>query len=139
MPAADIDDLHGWAGTLLAKLQPAERRKLSRQIATTLRQGQAARIASQKNPDGTPYVPRKHLRRKKGRIARVVFLKLRKASHLKANGNASEASVGFSGRDAGIARQHQAGGAKLPRRGLLGFTKADRERIKDQVLAVLAR
>lgn len=123
----DLGAVEDWASGLLAKLSPVERRKLTRQLAAALRQSQAKRIAEQKAPDGVPYAPRsskRGLRGKKGRIRRSMFAKLRAARHLKAESTADEASVGFSGRDARIAGQHQDGSIRrLPRRVLLGFSQ----------------
>ena len=56
------DNLHAleeWAGLLLAKLSPGERRKLGNSIGRELRRNQQKRIASQRNPNGTPYAVRK--------------------------------------------------------------------------------
>lgn len=44
---------------LTARLSPAARKKLARGLATGLRERQAKRIRQQKNPDGTPYTPKK--------------------------------------------------------------------------------
>lgn len=82
------DNLHAledWAGVLLARLEPGARRQLNQQIGRELRRSQQQRVASQRNPDGTPYAPRKprKLRGKVGRIKRQMFTKLRQAAHLK--------------------------------------------------------
>ncbi|MDR3429682.1 phage virion morphogenesis protein [Silvimonas sp.] len=137
----DFDQLQDWASDLLTRLQPVERRKLTRQIATQLRKSQAKRIAEQLNPDGTAYAPRANrLRKKQGRIKRTMFNRLRTARHLKAESDASEARVGFSGRDARIAQQHQEGSApRLPRRQLLGFVQAERESIKSKLIEILSK
>ena len=77
---ADLNALEDWAGGLLAKLSPTERRQLNQGIARNLRRSQQQRIALQQNPDGTPFAPRrsqKALRGKKGRIRRRMFTKLR--------------------------------------------------------------
>jgi phage virion morphogenesis protein len=155
-----MDDLHAfeaWAGSLLSKLAPAARRRIALDVARELRRSQQARIAAQLNPDGSPYVPRKRakqggkrrLRAKAGRIKRqAMFAKLRTARYLRTEADGSGGAVGFAGRVARIARVHQEGEAApvapggpeypYPRRALLGFTDADRELIRDRLLAHLA-
>lgn len=53
----DLQQLHRWADGLLAKLSPASRTQLAREIARSLRQSQSQRITAQKNPDGSPFAP----------------------------------------------------------------------------------
>lgn len=148
---ADLDALEDWAGPLLRKLEPAGRAKLARAVAQQLRRGQQQRIQSQRNPDGTPYAPRREhkLREKQGRVKKKakMFQKLRSSSYLKAKGDARGLSVGFAGRIARIARVHQYGlrdriaprgpTAQYETRELLGFSPADQDRLKDLVLAHL--
>lgn len=144
----DLDQLEGWAGPLLAKLQPDARRTLARTIGTELRRSQQQRIAEQRNPDGSAYAPRKRskgLRDKRGRIKRsVMFAKLRTSRWLRMTTNPNAIAVGFVGRVARIARVHQEGLtdkvnsegtlARYARRELLGFTEADRKRIRDRLI-----
>jgi phage virion morphogenesis protein len=161
----ELTQLETWAGALLAKLLPPERRRLAGTIAQDLRRSQQKRIAAQQAPDGTPYDPRKRraqpLRRKKGAINRkkdAMFAKLRMARWLKASATAEGAEVGFTGRVARLARVHQYGlndrpvhqyglndrpdpGAKdvrYPRRVLLGFTEADRVMVRERLLEHLS-
>lgn len=146
----DLTALEDWAGGLLSKLTPAARRRAAKAIATALRKSQQQRIAQQQNPDGSAYVPRKTqpARAKRGRIKRqAMFTKLRKSKYLKARATPDVASVAFVGRAAAIARVHQEGGtdkvnkrilARYPRRVLLGFSDADRELVRDVLLAQLA-
>ena len=148
--------LDTWAGALLVRLQPVERRKLAQTIARDLRRSQQRRIARQLAPDGTPYPPRKpqtgSLRSKRGAIRRkqgAMFVKLRTARWLKANATAEGAEVGFVGRVARLARVHQYGlsdrakpGGKevrYARRPLLGFDDMERARMHDMLLEHLAR
>ena len=148
------DNLHAledWAGALLARLEPGARRQLNQQIGRELRRSQQQRVASQRNPDGTAYAPRKprKLRGKVGRIKRQMFSKLRQARHLKLRSTADAIAVSFMGRVARIARVHQYGLRDRPERGqaevqyerreLLGFTDADLELIRDQLLQHLTR
>ena len=70
-----------------------------------------------------------------------MFTKLRTARWLRISGSADAAEVGFAGRVARIASIHQDGlrdraaphapEVRYPQRVLLGFTNADRERIRD--------
>jgi len=146
--------LDTWAGALLARLQPAERRKLAQTIARDLRRSQQRRIARQQAPDGTPYPPRKpqtaSIRGRRGAIRRkqgAMFVKLRTARWLKANATAERAEVGFIGRVARLARVHQYGlndrakrGGKevrYARRPLMGFMEEDRTRLRDYLLDYL--
>lgn len=143
-----LQALEEWAGVLLHRLEPTARTSLARSIAQQLRRSQQLRIREQRNPDSSPYAPRKQrdLRGKKGRIKRRVtmFRKLRTATYLKARGNSDGISVGFTGRIARIGRVHQYGlrdranrGAKDVRyeqRSLLGFNQADLDLIRDSLL-----
>ncbi|WP_255213944.1 phage virion morphogenesis protein, partial [Burkholderia pseudomallei] len=55
----DLQALERWAGGLLAKLSPAARRQLLRELGRDLRRAQQSRVAAQRNPDGSAYEPRK--------------------------------------------------------------------------------
>lgn len=151
MSASDpLITLEDWVAPLIARLAPAERRALARKVGQDLRRSQAARIASQRNPDGSTYAPRKagKARQQQGRIRRGMFARMRTAKHLRLQADEQAASVGFIGRTARIARVHQeglrdqvqAGGAtyEYPVRALLGLSEGDRERIKDLLLDHLA-
>jgi phage virion morphogenesis protein len=151
--ADDLQALEDWAGALLNRLQPAARRKVTQSVARDLRRSQQQRIAAQKNPDGTPYAPRKPrqpLRAKAGRIKqRRMFAKLRTARYLRLQSDASNIAIGFAGRVSRIARIHQYGlrdkpGRETPdtryaRREVLGFSASDVELIRDSLLEHLVR
>ncbi len=151
--ADDLRALEDWAGALLNQVQPAERRKVTQAIARELRRSQQQRIGAQRNPDGTPYAPRKprqQLRAKAGRIKqRKMFAKLRTARYLRLQSDASSIALGFAGRVSRLARIHQYGlrdkpGRNSPdiqyqRRELLGFSDAELEMIRDQLLQHLVR
>ncbi len=142
----DLAALEDWAAPLLTRLQPAERRKLARDIARELRKRQAARIRRQENPDGSPFAPRKpQAREQAGAIRRgVMFAKIRQAKFLRGRGMADAATVGFAGRVARIARVHQYGlrdnvdrngpWHDYPERRLVGYSDADRAVIRDMIL-----
>lgn len=51
--------LEEWVAPLLEKLKPAERGKLARKIGMELARSQRTRIGQQRNPDGSPFAPRK--------------------------------------------------------------------------------
>ena len=149
-----MDDLHqlqSWISGLLASTTPASRLRLARAVATDLRRSQSRRIAQQRNPDGTPYTPRRQaLRDKAGRVKRgAMFQRLRQGRHMRASASTDAAAVEFTARASRIARVHQdgrvdrvrPGGPRVAyaRRELLGFTRADVERIKLSVLDHIAR
>ncbi|MDH1629285.1 phage virion morphogenesis protein [Pseudomonas mosselii] len=148
---ADLEALEHWVGPLLQRIEPAARTKLARTVAKDLRRSQQQRVIAQRNPDGSPYAPRKprQLRGKKGRVRRKVkmFQKMRTATYLKAQGDAAGASVGFAGRIARIANVHQYGlkdrvarsGAvvQYEQREFLGFTTSELEKLKDLLLSHL--
>ena len=147
------DDLHTlatWAGALLAKLQPAQRRAINHKVAIDLRRSQAQRIKAQQGPDGAAYPPRKRrkeLKGKKGRIKRqkaAMFTKIRTAKYLKVKATGDQIEVGFFGWVARVTRVHHDGltdnvtknGPKYsyPSRPLLGFSEFDQTLIRESLL-----
>lgn len=146
MATDPLQQLEDWAAPLLAKLSPAEQRKITRTIATDLRRSQATRIKAQQNPDGNAFAPRKPrpARDQKPGQIRQMFGKLRMAKHLKVLKDGRGSAVGIVGRSARIARVHQFGlvdqvqpggpSVQYPERILLGFTDDDVERIRDLLL-----
>lgn len=153
--ADDLDVLEEWVGALIQKLSAGERRKLARAVSTDLRRESIDRIAAQRNPDGSGFIPRKRppLRSKTGRIksrASNMFQKLRRPAYLRADATENEAAVGFPNAQVSrIARVHQDGlrdtvtkkrGAatvRYPSRILLGFTEESRRNLLDRVMAHL--
>lgn len=146
----DLRALETWAGALLAKLQPAQRRAINHQVAIDLRRSQAQRIKAQQGPDGAAYPPRKRrkeLKVKKGRIKRqkaAMFAKIRTTKFLKIKATGNQIEVGFVGRVARMARVHQFGeeerinksgsAYKYPERPLLGLSESDRTLIRESLL-----
>lgn len=143
----DLRALETWAEPLLQQMSAGERTKLSRAIGTALRRSNHERIQAQRNPDGTPYLPRKRLRDKAGRIKRTaarMFRRISKADYLRIQADPSGVAVGFVGRVARIARIHQYGESdrvspdgptvRYPIRELLGITPEDRETIRDMIV-----
>ena len=148
--SADLHALEAWAGALLAKLQPAQRRVINHKVAIDLRRSQAQRIKAQQGPDGTPYTARKkrkEFKGKKGRIKRqkaAMFAKIPTAKYLKVQADAVQLSIGFIKRVTRVALVHHEGlvdkvakeGPKYsyPTRPLLGLTEADRALLRESLL-----
>lgn len=150
----DFAPIRDLAEALLVNVTGGVRKRLLRQLATDNRRRQAARMAAQIQPDGSPFAPRKdrpatRARSRRGAIRRqAMFRKLRLARHLKAGATEQEAWVGFAGRAARIARVHQDGARDAPAPGqasvryatrvLIGLPDADRERLLDLLLEQVA-
>ena len=146
----DLHALEAWAGALLAKLQPTQRRAINLKVAIDLRRSQVQRIKAQQGPDGTPYTARKkrkEFKGKKGRIKRqkaAMFAKIRTAKYLKVHADPGQLTVGFVGKVMHVARVHHEGltdsiskkGPKYsyPARPLLGLSEAERTLIRDSLL-----
>lgn len=139
-----------WASGLLSQLTSAQRAVLAKVLAGELRQRHSRRIAEARNPDGSRYAPRKpQARRKKGRIRRAMFQKLRTARFLKTASSADASVLHFTRQVERIARVHQDGlrdrverdgpVVQYPARELLGLADADVDRIADVVLDFLSR
>jgi phage virion morphogenesis protein len=148
------DDLHAleaWAGALLAKLQPAQRRAINHKVAIDLRRSQAQRIKAQQGPDGAAYPARKRRKEFKGKNGRIkrqkaaMFGKIRTTKYLKVHADPSQLTVGFIAKVMHVARVHHVGlkdnvskkGPKYsyPARPLLGFSEADRTLIRESLLS----
>ena len=146
----DLHTLEAWAGALLAKLQPAQRRAINHKVAIDLRRSQAQRIKAQQGPDGTAYLARKRRKEFKGKNGRIkrqkaaMFAKIRTAKYLKVQADSGQLTVGFVAKVMHVARVHHEGltdsvsknGPKYsyPARPLLGFTEADRTLIRESLL-----
>ncbi|PRG70984.1 phage virion morphogenesis protein [Burkholderia cenocepacia] len=139
-----------WAAGLLGQLAPAQRAVLAKGLAAELRRRHSRRIAEARNPDGSRYAPRKpQARRKKGRIRRAMFAKLRTARFLKTASTADASVLHFTRQVERIARVHQEGlrdrverngpVVQYPARELLGLADADVAWIAEDILAFLAR
>ena len=149
--ADDLLRLEDWLSPLIARLQPAERRMLAREVAITVRKANQQTMAAQKSPDGQAWEPRKNRSRDaKGRLRQgPMFRRMRMARHLRTQAFTDSAVVQFIGRAERIARVHHLGlrdrvapgGAEYeyPVRELLGITPELMERLCDVVLASLNR
>jgi len=127
-------------GALINNLEPPAQKEMARAIAKRLRASQQQNIKRQQAPDGTPFKPRRMepVRKKKGRVKREMFVKLRTAKYMKAKATNSEASVEFVGKVQRMAQVHHYGLRDRPARGakevpyderpLLGF---DNELLED--------
>ncbi len=90
-----------------------------REVARDVRKIQQANITAQRAPDGTSWEPKRvTARTKKGRIRRKMFTKLKTAKYLKAQANANQAEVSFTGQVQRLVRVHHYGlRDKVNRRG----------------------
>ena len=142
-------ELDAYLSALLSKLEPGQRRVLARAVAVELRRRQSARIAAQRNPDGTPYEPRKpQLRHKRGEIRRSMFARLRMARFLKSQWDPNSAVETFAHKAQRIAAAHHFGlrdrvnkqglTVQYPTRKLLGLEREDFDQVVDLVLQHVA-
>ncbi|CAI0807500.1 phage virion morphogenesis protein [Serratia proteamaculans] len=147
---SDFQALDETLSVLLQQLSPQSRQVFTRQVAKELRQRQQKHIQEQKNPDGSPYIPRKNKRQDKhGRIRRKMFTRLRTARFMKTESNTDEAAVTFAPGVTNLSVVHHYGlrdkvspdgpTVRYARRQLLGFTDADIEWIKDLALTHIAK
>src|SRR5471030_2569662 len=135
---------------LIAALSPQSRKAMAATIAKRLRKHQQERIKRQVGPDGQPYTPRRAqpLRRKKGRIKREMFSKLRTAKYMKAKGSSNDAVVEFTGQVQRMAKVHQyglrdrpslkAGEIKYEVRPLLGLDSEDLKVVEDELIKCIS-
>ena len=145
---SDLHELDAYLVGLLAKLDAPQRRVLARAIAVELRRRQSARIAAQRNPDGTAYEPRKpQLRHKRGGIRRSMFTRLRMAKYMRVEARPDAAVITFAGIVRHVASVHHFGlrdrvnknglTAQYPARALLGMDDADVDVVTTAVLRFL--
>ncbi|MDX7921624.1 phage virion morphogenesis protein [Aeromonas media] len=149
MAADDLSRLTHWADGLLASMEPAARRQLAGEMARTLRTSQAQRIRANRQPDGSPMVPRKpqpKLKQGRGRLRRKMFFKISNPAWLKARASEQQAVVEFVGTANRLATIHQYGlkdrikgrEIRYPARELLGITHQEVERLEELLLAHLS-
>jgi len=130
---------------LIGNLSPAARKEMARTIAKRLRAGQQQNIKRQQAPDGTAFKPRKApARKKKGRIKREMFARLRTAKYMKAKGTADDSVVEFTGNVQRMARVHHYGLRDRPARGgkevqyearqLLGINGSGKKQVFDIII-----
>ncbi|MBV7417965.1 phage virion morphogenesis protein [Comamonas sp. CMM03] len=148
--ADDLLRLEDWLSPLIARLQPAERRQLAREVAISVRKANQQSMAAQQSPDGQAWEPRKNRSRDaKGRLRQgPMFRRMRMARHLRTKAFTDSAVVQFIGRAERIARVHHfglrdrvaPGGAEYsyPERPLLGISQDQLEQLRDIILDRLA-
>lgn len=152
MPDAHADDLSAiepWIGGYIARLSPAERRKLGLKLGRLMRKTNAARIARNVDPDGAPMEPRKKRPGRDSRVRGKMFRKIRKASALKIRATPDGFDLHFAnplvGQTAAVHHFGQVGFVGKTRRGetiraryaarrLLGFGAQDLDLIGDEVI-----
>lgn len=149
----DLGQFDARLSGLIQNLETPALRQLARTISGRLRESQSKRIGLQRNPDGTAYEPRKpqsRLRRKKGRLRRTMFAKLRQTKFLKASTTPTSAVVSFIGQVEAIARVHQLGlrdkvnrrrnlEVQYAQRRLLGISDDDESMLLDICIDHIAR
>lgn len=145
-----LEQLAQWATPLLQRMEPAGRKAAMLEVATYLRKSQAQRITDQRNPDGSPYEPRRpreQLAKRQGAIRGQMFMGLRKARNLQRKATADMASVAMNPRVSYVARVHHYGlpdkvdrrdrnspVVRYARRELLGCTSVDIQEIEEILL-----
>jgi len=146
-----MDNLHevdAWLDALLAKLEPAERKKMLREVARDVRRIQQANMTAQRSPDGGAWEPRRvSARTKPGRIKRKMFVKLKTAKYLKTKATGDSAEVAFVPVVQRLARVHHYGlrdrvskrsiTVKYSERPLLGLDNEAENIIQDVILGWL--
>nr|WP_246871674.1 phage virion morphogenesis protein [Pantoea ananatis] len=105
-----MHEVDAWLDALLAKLEPAERKKMLREVARDVRRIQQGNMTAQRAPDGSAWEPRRvSARTKPGRIKRKMFVKLKTAKYLKAKATGDIAEVAFVPAVQRLARVHHYG------------------------------
>lgn len=151
----DLQKLAQWAEPLLNALTERERLKISKSIGQKLQRSQSRRIAAQRNPDGSPYEPRKQTqqtrttraRQRRGGIRRKMFARIRLRQFMRMQATSNDVFISFMGRVARIATVHQKGltdrvqpnGPQYtyPVRQLLGFSPDDDSMIREEIMQYL--
>lgn len=152
----DLTALDEWIGALAARLQPGQRKQLAQAIGRELRRENVRRITANVDPDGASMAPRKpRVDRKTGRIKSrgKMFPKIRLARNLRVKADPAGVEVGFvNPAIERVAAVHQFGEegyvgktrdgriirTRYEARRLLGFGRADREKIADLAAQFLA-
>ena len=137
----NLDELDAWLTARLAALTPSEQSKLLRKVGQDLRRENTRRMTAQTTPDGERWTPRKAQPRRKANDGKMMR-KLRTGRHLRLRIIPGELRLGFTGRDARLARIHhyglrdalQYGIAQYPARELIGISTQDEALIRNSIL-----
>lgn len=138
----NMGDLESWVALTIARLQPAEQRKLLRKVGQDLRRVNRQRMAAQTDPDGRAWEPRKEYGRTRRGRPKQMMRKLRQAKRLRVEVSDSLIRIGWRGHDSYLASVHhfgltqrlQFGLAHYPERPLLGITEGDEQMIRTSLL-----
>jgi len=144
----NLREVDAWLDALLAKLEPAERKKMLREVARDVRRIQQANMTAQRAADGSAWEPRRvSARTKPGRIKRKMFVKLKTAKYLKTKATGDIAEVAFVPAVQRLARVHHYGlrdrvskrgiTVKYSERQLLGLNEQTSDIIENIVLSWL--
>nr|WP_191091185.1 phage virion morphogenesis protein [Pantoea stewartii] len=145
-----MHEVDAWLDALLAKLEPAERKKMLREVARDVRRIQQANMTAQRAPDGSAWEPRRvSARTKPGRIKRKMFTKLKTAKYLKIKATGDSAEVAFVPAVQRLARVHHYGlrdrvskrgiTVKYAERPLLGVNSELETTVRETMLRWLAK
>jgi len=148
-----VDNLHevdAWLNALLAKLEPAERKKMLREVARDVRRIQQGNMTAQRAPDGSAWESRRvSARTKPGRIKRKMFVKLKTTKYLKTKATGDSAEVAFIPAVQRLARVHHYGlrdrvskrgiTVKYAERPLLGLNEEVEITLQNLLLTFLKR
>jgi phage virion morphogenesis protein len=146
MADTDLTRVEGWLEGLMVRLSDGERRKLAVKIGQSLRRSNAARIAANKEPDGSAMAPRKPRKGRDGKPIRKrrMFRRLRMARNMKIRATPDSVELNFGGGSAQrIAEIHHDGQvgtvgrtrdgrtirARYEARQLLGFGSDDMDMV----------
>jgi phage virion morphogenesis protein len=148
-----LDHLAPWLEGYLHRLEPGERRKLTRKLAKALRDANAKRIRDNVQPDGTPMEPRKSQRDRRGRLRKRkarMFPKAALARNLRGTARTDEVVVSFRPLVQRTAEVHHFGEeapvdprirnsirVRYAARRLLGLNEADVRLIEEDSLGLL--
>lgn len=142
----ELHQLSAHLERLVHQLSAPQRRQLATKVGQEIRKNQKKRILRQQNPDGSPYVPRKKLRSRSGKLRGKMFKKIGTAKYLKLQKTTDGVEIGFNAFLSRIASVHQYGmvdtvsttkgnvKVRYEQRTLLGFTQQDIDLTEDTIL-----
>ena len=142
-----LEAIEPWIEGYLARLKPGERSKVARKIGIMLRRANSQRILANVEPDGGAMEPRKDRKGRRRARKGKMFRKTGKLRNMRVRPSPDGVEVDFTRLVAGTAQVHHFGlidkvdsripnsiKVRYPARRLLGFSKADREAIMDEVI-----